>query len=393
LAVGSALAILAALLLQDPPQEKKPPKDPTDPKQIVLDRSSFLRTAVKSYSAFVRADGAKLVLRPEGESQERSFEIDPDAEIRVQGYWGGLEDLAAGDRVWTWTRLDREGKPRAIIMIADEISEQDIHQVPYVLTSVDAAKREVVVKRKLDGKTEEARTLRTPPGLDLKPDATVYVRTTGPELLAVETLDGLAALKLKQKARLEERWRKEGLPGTIGAFHPLVGEVEIVLDHEAIRWGRALKPEDRVQIRLEKPVHGAVLEMRPWNERTRVTIAVTGRELADLRPGQRVRLGVAEPSAEARSSKLPPDLGRLKDPAARAEWFLASTYCTCSIAGDVCTGMFYTLAACNTMKCGMPNRVRGFVKPLLDKGLSDAQILAEMEQEFGATIWRPHLLK
>jgi hypothetical protein len=55
--------------------------------------------------------------------------------------------------------------------------------------------------------------------------------------------------------------------------------------------------------------------------------------------------------------------------------------------------MFYTLAACNTMKCAMPDHVRGFIRPLLAKGLSDADVLGEMEKEYGAAIWRPHLLR
>jgi len=55
--------------------------------------------------------------------------------------------------------------------------------------------------------------------------------------------------------------------------------------------------------------------------------------------------------------------------------------------------MFYTLSACNTMKCGMPNRVRNFVTPLLEKGLSDKEVLERMEAEFGPGIWRPHLLR
>ena len=72
---------------------------------------------------------------------------------------------------------------------------------------------------------------------------------------------------------------------------------------------------------------------------------------------------------------------------------LASTYCSCSIAGDVCTGMFYTLAACNTMTCGMPKRVRGFVGPLIEKGLTDREIFEKMEAELGPAIWKPHLLR
>ncbi len=336
-------------------QDKKPPKDPTDPKQIVLDRSSFLRTAVKAYAVYLGSDPAKgeLVMRKEGEAEGKAFAIDPDAEVRVRGYWGGLGDLVPGDRVWTWTRVGPDGKPRALIMVADEISEQDIHQIPWELVSADPEKREVAIRRTLDRKNEQTRTLKAAAALGLaregedavfrggenpipvKPGGLVFVRTTGPELLEVARPEDLAAIREAQKARLEERWRKEGLPGTIGAFHPLTGELEVVLDHEAIRWGRSLKPNDRVRILQEKPIHAAVLEMRPWNERTRVTMAVSGRELADLAPGRRVRLGIEEPSAEARASKIPPDAGRLKDASARAEWFLASTYCTCSIAGDV----------------------------------------------------------
>jgi hypothetical protein len=118
-------------------------------------------------------------------------------------------------------------------------------------------------------------------------------------------------------------------------MHALVGEVEVVVDHEAMKWARALKPGDVVKILFDKPVSAAVLETRPWNERTRVTLALSGRELADARVGQRIRLGVPEPAAEILKSRLPPDAGRAREGAARLEWFLESTYCSCSIAGDV----------------------------------------------------------
>ena len=55
--------------------------------------------------------------------------------------------------------------------------------------------------------------------------------------------------------------------------------------------------------------------------------------------------------------------------------------------------MFYTLAACNTMTCGMPNQVRKFVRPLLDKGLSDREVFEAMEKEYGPSMWKSHLLR
>jgi len=55
--------------------------------------------------------------------------------------------------------------------------------------------------------------------------------------------------------------------------------------------------------------------------------------------------------------------------------------------------MFYTLSACNGMTCGMPKRVLGFVRPLLDQGRSDREILEAMEREYGPGIWKQHLLR
>jgi hypothetical protein len=394
-------AALALLALQAGAQDSK------EAEKIEKARSTLLRAAPKPYAAFISADPAKgeVALRLENETAEKAMPIDADAEIRVRGGWGRLEDLAKGERVWTWMRIGRDGKPRAVILIADEISEQDIHQVPYTLAAVDVAKREVVIKRKLDGKTEQSRALKAPepPAQEgeeyafgstrVKLGGTVYVRTAGAELLGLVGAEGLAALKREQRERLDRRLKEEGLQGTVAALHGVVGEVEIVVDHEAMRWARSLKPKDLVKLGLEKPAAAVVVDVRPWNERTRLTLGAGGRDLADLRVGQRLRVLVPEPAAEVLASRFPPDAGRAREGAARTEWFLSSTYCSCSIAGDGCTGMFYTLAACNTMNCGMPNRVRKFVAPLLEKGLSDREVLESMEKEFGPAIWRSHLLR
>lgn len=358
---------------------------------VQTERATLLRRALKPFAAFRGAGDGRLTLRTEGEAEDRAWPLDPDAEIRIRGYWGSVEDLAPGERVWVWIRVGAENKPRSVFMVADEISEQDIHQVPYALTAVDAGRRTIEIRRKLDGKTETVRELRVPASLELpKAGATVYVQTAGNELVRAVDAAGLAALKERARARLEERRATTGLPGTVTGLHRLSGEIEVALDHEAIRWGRAFKPGDKATLLLDPPLPVLVQEIRPWYERTRLTLVSNGRDLADVEPGRRV--GVLPPPG-GMSGRFPPDAERSREPAARAEWMLASTYCACSIAGDVCTGMFYTLAACNTMTCGMPKRVRGFVAPLIEKGLTDRDILERMEGEFGPAIWKPHLLR
>ena len=364
---------------------------------IQAERATLLKRALKPHAAFRGVDAGKITLRVEGETEDRAWPLDADAEIRVKGYWGAVEDLVPGERVWVWARVDAESKVRAVFMVADEISEQDIHQVPWALTAVD--RRTIELRRKLDGKTEQVRTLRVPASMELPATApAVYVQSTGDELVRIADAAALAALKEAQKARLDERRAKTGLPGTVTALHLLSGEIEVALDHEAIRRGRALKPGDKATLHLGKPFDAAqgkpvpvlVQEVRPWYERTRLTLVSNGRELADVAPGRRV--GLTPPAADL-PPKGPPDAERPREAAARAEWMLASTYCSCSIAGDVCTGMFYTLAACNTMTCGMPKRVRGFVGPLIEKGLTDREIFEKLEAELGPAIWKPHLLR
>lgn len=362
----------------------------TPPDSIQKERATLLRAALKPYAAFQGVDrDGRLLLRAEGEKEDKAWPVDPDAEIRVRGTWGALEDLTAGERLWVWIRPDRENKPRSVFMITDELSEQDIHQIPYTLVSAD--EKTVVVRRKLDGKKEESRTLRG--AASLKPETQVYLQTAGEDLVRMVDAEGLAKLKEAQKARLEERWRKAGLPGTVLGLHLLSGEIELSMDHEGMRWARSLKNGDLVTLKLEKPVQAMVQDVRPWYERTRLTLISAGRPLADVASGQRVRLGIPEPAAEALVSRLPTDTGRPREAAARAEWILASTYCACSISGDGCTGMYYTLAACNGMTCGMPKRVRTFVRPLIDKGESDKEVFEKMEAEFGLSIWKPHLLR
>ena len=62
------------------------------------------------------------------------------------------------------------------------------------------------------------------------------------------------------------------------------------------------------------------------------------------------------------------------------------------MAGDGCTGHFYTLASCNPNACGMPNHMRQEIGAKIDKGMTDRQIFEELLKESGPTLVRPHLL-
>jgi len=313
------LLFAAALLAQEP-----------DP---LKERATLLRAAKKPFAEFVSADASKgvVTLRLEPDGQEVVWPVDPEAEIRVRGSWGGWEDFAAGQRVWAWVRPDRQGKPKAVFMLADEISEQDIHQVPWTL--VLAGDGKLVVKRKLDPKgSEETRELRWTGRLEAAPGSELYIHSMKGEASEAVGAEGLAAMRRAQREKLQERWKRLGLPGTVGIVNALSGDIEVSVDHEAMRPARALKPGDTLKLQLEKPVPVVVASVRHWNERTRVALVAPGRDLTELRGGARVRL--LAPEAVLPDPKLPPDAGRTREGSERENWFLSSTYCTCSIAGD-----------------------------------------------------------
>ena len=114
---------------------------------------------------------------------------------------------------------------------------------------------------------------------------------------------------------------------------------------------------------------------------------------ADLAVGQRVHLRVPAPKPEIDNSLYPPDIGRPRTPAERAEWFLASIYCTCQIDKEICTGQFYTLASCNPNGCGTPQATRKEVLKLIDLGKSDKEIWDELKTSRGPLMAKPHLTK
>jgi hypothetical protein len=219
-----------------------------------------------------------------------------------------------------------------------------------------------------------------------------YVQSAGGHARLILSPEGFEKARTSQKAALRQRWLKEGLPGTVAFVHVFSGEMDLMLDHEAMRWGRSMKVGDKVTLQADPPIKALVKSVQPWRERTQVRLVVHSFDLADLSPGQRLPLLRPAPPAAVDEALLPPDLDRPRTKQERVEWFLASIYCTCKVKGDRCTGHFYTLASCNPNGCGMPNHMRRVLAEKIDRGLTDRQIFEELLKEHGPTLLRPHLL-
>jgi hypothetical protein len=305
--------------------------------KTVAGTAEFLRSVPKKFAKLQAVDAAhhRVEVLAEGETMPRSWPLTPDAEIKIAGWWGRLDQLHVGDRVWLWFKTDRKKQPAAVCMLADALSEQDIHGHP-------------------PSSIEERRA--------------------------------------QQRIVLRKRWLDEGLPGTVTFLHIFNGEMEFMLDHEAMRWARSLKQGDMVTLAAETPIKGQVKRMSPWGERTRLRLVVHALDQADLALGQRLHLRMTAPPPEVADAIEPPDIDRPRTRDERIDWFLASIYCTCKIGGDGCTGHFYTLACCNPNTCGMPNRMRKTIADRIDQGLTDRQILQQLLKEHGPTLLRPHLL-
>jgi hypothetical protein len=372
--------------------------------------AEFLRSVPKRFALLEACDSAhgRVTLRVEGEKQPRDWPVVPDAEIKVAGWWGRLDQFRPGDRVWAWFKTDRAKQSVAVSMLADELSEQDIHGDGLSVVEYTASRLTVKLPRGapwklgLDGATIDRGTDKGR-AADLKPGDRVYVRTAartdGARASLVLDPAAFEARRAAQRALLRKRWTDEGLPGTVTFLHIFSGEMEAMLDHEAQRWARSLQPGDKVSLvegpatraRPGAPIPAVVRDVRPWRERTQLRLVVNGIDQADLAIGQRVLLRMAPPRAETDTALLPPDADRPRSKAERIDWFLATVYCPCGVAGDVCTGDFYTLASCNPNACGMPHFLRGAIGKKIDEGKSDRQILEELLKEHGPGLLRQHL--
>lgn len=395
-----SLTLTVALLMTADLAAQKTKKTPAG-------KADVLRSVPKRFAAFLGHQGEKVRLHLEGDREPSEWSLIPDAEIKVHGWWGRIEQLSKGQRVWAWFDIDRKKKPRAILMLADEITEHDIHNRLSSIEGVDVKRQSLTIKP-FRGKQRELQLgngikvairdkvweiSQGKESIELNAGSKVYVQTQGEELTTILTKEGLEKAVSSQKDYLREQWRKEGLGGTVTFLHKLGGEMEIMLDHEAIRWGRYLKNGDAVTLKTEGDLKAVVKMVRPWRERTQVRlVSNTGLDQATLQIGQRLRVMVPEPPKEVQASILPTDVDRKRVGEERVEWILASTYCTCKVAGDRCTGMFYSLASCNVNACGMPNKIMGLVRPMIDQGMTDREILESLLKRRGPELLKPHLL-
>jgi hypothetical protein len=363
------------------------PKPVNDKIKEVAGTAEFLRSLPKHFATLKAVDPARrtVTLLLEGETLAKVWPLTPDAEVKVTGWWGRLDQFTPGDRVWVWFHTDRKKQPDAVHMLADELSEQDIHGPGVTLVARDATS---ITVKPVKG---EKRTLKvSQPTEQLPLDKPVYVQTKGNAARLVLAPEQFEARRAEQKAALRKRWGDEGLPGTVMFLH-LSGEMELMLDHEAMRWGRSLKLGDKVSLQADPPIQAVVKQVQPWRERTQLRLVVHGTDQTDLSVGQRIRLKMPAPPEEVDAALLPPDLDRPRGKQERVEWFLASIYCACKVKGDGCTGHFYTLASCNPNGCAMPNHMRNVLGELIDKGLTDKQIFDQLLQDHGPDLLRPHL--
>src|SRR6266851_9938166 len=279
---------------QKPAADKKTLNDKV---KEISGTAEFLRSVPK-YFATLRAVDApqhRVTLLIEGESLPKVWSLAPDAEIKRAGWWARLDQLQTNDRVWVWFETDRHQQPRAVSMICDELSEQEIHGGGVVLESSQA--NEIIVKPAVGksrsigaNKTEVFRGSAKSRLDEFKKSEKVYVQTTPQGARLILDTAAFAGRKEEQKAALRKIWTEQGLPGAVVFLHRFSGEMDLMLDHEAMRWGRSLKPGDAVRLQTAAPIPAVVKQVKPWRERTEVRLVVAAADMGDLTPGQRLAL-------------------------------------------------------------------------------------------------------
>jgi len=393
---------MSASRADDAPQKSPDKKTLNDKVKEISGTSEFLRAVPKHFAILKAVDAKELrvTLLIEGETQPKDWPLVADAEVKRTGWWARLDQLQVNDRVWVWFETDRRKQPRAVSMICDELSEEEIHGGGVTLeacTGTDLTLKPSVGKSRTVHADKSAvyrgSTKTTLPEFSeqLKKGEKIYVQTTGEGARLVLDADAFALRKKEQQEALRKIWTDRGLPGAVVFLHRFSGEMDFMLDHEAMRWGRSLKPGDAVRLQTSVPIPAVVKQMKPWRERTELRLVVAAADLGDVTAGQRLALHMTPPPAKVDESALPPDLDRPRGKAERIDWFLASMYCPCGVKGDTCTGDFYTLASCNPNACGMPQHMREVIAAKIDKRLTDRQVFEELIKEFGPDLLRQHL--
>jgi hypothetical protein len=403
----SLAVILASALLSAPAFAAAPPtvNSRTRARQVdktireVAGSSEYLRSVPKRFALLKGIDLAhrRVTLQFEGEHTSRDWPLIDDAEIKIDGWWGRLDQLTPGERVWVWMKTNRKKESVAVAMLADDLSQQDIHGVGVTVVKNTAGR--LVVKPETGANrnlvinlTDAFRGEKKGESDSFTPGSKVFVKSLHDRAMLLLDPPAFELRRALQRQALRKRWLEAGLPGSVSFVHVFSGEMDLTLDHETMRWARSLKRGDKVTLRANPPITAVVKSVRPWRERTQVRLVAKSQELADLHTGQRLELAMKPPPPDVENGKYPPDIDHPRSAEERIDWFLASVYCTCGVRGNTCTGHFYTLASCNPNGCGQPNAVRKQIAGMIAKGLSDRQIFDKLLQEHGLGLTQPHLL-
>jgi len=369
------------------PSPNVPKKD--DAIKEVAGAAEFLRLLPKPFATLqaVDAKARTVTLLVDGEKVAKVWPVEPDAEVKIMGWWGRLEQLKIGDRVWVWLKLNRKKDPVAIAMIADEPSEQDIHGDALEVKAIEGLRVTFGAKKKPE-RTLGWTMVEPIPKVGDK----LFVQSAGTQVRWAAPAESFEEKRAAQRAELRKRWEGEGLPGSVAVQHVFSGELEVLIDHEGMRWARSLGRGDTVHIQADPAIKAVVKAVAPWRERTQLRLVVGELAAADLKPGERVSVKMTPPKNDLLTASYPPDIDQSRTADERVEWFLASIYCTCKVRGDICTGHFYTMASCNPNGCGAPNEARRRVRELITKGRTDREIWDEFVNERGPLTLNPHLL-
>lgn len=336
-------------------------------------------------------EGGRKLVRP----------LRPDVDVFAGGGFGRLSDLAPGERVWVV--FDANGKePAAVRFIADEIGIQTIHGDWFAVERVEPEPGTVTLAPAKRGATTRlrlpvSRKFRMMRGAEsggvelLRPGDRVRYQTwyEDGQYRLVEATDepALARAAGELQKRLAQEIAGDGIPGEVAAVGPGAGEATLLLYRPGGDAARDLEPGMAVRFDPGQAPAATVRRVEPWGEKTRLTVSLpTSGPALDRKQPVRVFL----PPLPSRT--LPPGIGRAKEKNERIEWILATVYCTCRNGPDVCTGHLYTLSMCDAKGCGMPEMQRAKLGRWIDAGMTDEEILAQLEREEGALVRRPHLV-
>ncbi|MBC7965891.1 MAG: DUF3179 domain-containing protein, partial [Fuerstia sp.] len=344
----------------------------------------------------IDVENQQVTLQVEGESPSIVRTLEPGAEVWCSGWWGRLDQFVVGDRVWVWNSKHDAGK--SISLLADELSEQEFYGASIVgaidRQSSDSASVALTMGR---GGKPVSRTIALSKAdsiADLKVKDALYYQTTEAGARFVLTPVEFEQVRAKQMSELKQRWTQEGLPGTLVFRHDDRQQIELMLDHESMFWGRTLLSDDKLTLTLAENISltAVVRKLRPWRERTQVLLQVESRIPSDLVIGQRVFAKLHRAPTDFDPNELP-GIDETRTAADRVDWLMSGIYCTCGMH-DMCAGHFYTLAACDAAgktPCGLAKRTRAEITEQVAQGLTDRQIFEQLLKERGPKLLRPHM--